>query len=66
MTSLTPSHAGHPSHVDARLEPEVRLARLTADVAARLGPVCSDLPAAEFDALVRDIARMKLRWATAD
>jgi hypothetical protein len=66
MTSPTQSHAGHPSHADARLEPEVRLARLAADVATRLRPVCSDLPAAEFDALVRDIARIKLRWATTD
>ena len=44
----------------------MRLARLAADVAARLGPVCGHLPPVEFDALVHEIARMKLRWEAAD
>ena len=63
MTSPTPVHT-HES--DAHLEPEVRLTRVKADVAARLRPVCADLPTAEFDALVNDIARLKVRWAAAD
>jgi hypothetical protein len=41
------------------------VARLTADVAARLRPVCADMPPASFDALVGDVARLKHRWADA-
>lgn len=51
--------------IDRHLAPEVRLARLTADIAARLRPVCAAMPPADFDALVNDIARLKLRWAEA-
>jgi hypothetical protein len=51
--------------VDRHLTPAVRVARLTADVAARLGPACAGMPTADFDALVDDIARLKLRWAEA-
>ena len=59
-----PAHAG--AHAGAHTEPEVRLARLVAEVGARLRPVCGAMPPAEFDALVRDIARMKLRWSAQD
>ena len=52
--------------VDRHLAPEVRLARLTVDIAARLRPVCAGMPPAAFDALVADIARLKLRWAEAE
>jgi hypothetical protein len=52
--------------VDRHLAPEVRLARLTADIAARLRPACAAMPPATFDALVEDIARLKLRWAEAE
>ena len=48
---------------DRHLAPEVRLARLTADVAARLRPACAAMPPATFDGLVNDIVRLKLRWA---
>ena len=65
---MLPTPQAHPSFpvtssVTRHVEPEVRLARLTADVAARLRPVCGAMPPAEFDALVRDIALMKLRWS---
>ena len=52
--------------VDRHLAPEVRLARLTADVAARLRPACAAMPPARFDALVQDIVRLKLRRAEAE
>jgi hypothetical protein len=52
-----------PPTIDRRAPPEVRLSRLTADIAVRLKPVCDGMPAAEFDALVQDIARVKLRWS---
>jgi hypothetical protein len=51
--------------VDRHLALEVRLARLTADVAARLRPACAAVPPADFDALVDDVVRLKLRWADA-
>ncbi len=54
------------SHLGRHVEPEVRLARLIDDVAGRLRPACGDMAPAEFDTLVRDIARMKLRWAAMD
>ena len=66
----TPSAPPSPVHVGlhsgAHVEPEARLARLVAEIGARLRPVCSAMPPAEFDALVRDIARMKLRWSAQD
>lgn len=66
----TPPHAppprAHTARIGAHVEPEVRLARLVTEVGARLRPVCSAMPPAEFDALVRDIARMKLRWSAQD
>jgi hypothetical protein len=52
--------------VDRHLAPGVRLARLTADIATRLLPVCAAMPPAAFDALVEDIARLKLRWVEAE
>ena len=52
--------------VDRHLAPEVRSARLTADVAARLRPACAAMPPADFDALVDDLGRLKLRWADAE
>lgn len=42
------------------------LARLAAEIAARVRPACRDWCDAEFDALVRKIARTKLRWAEAE
>jgi len=52
--------------VDRHLAPAVQLARLTADIAARLRPVCAAMEPATFDALIQDIARLKLRWAEAE
>jgi hypothetical protein len=63
LARRTPTYA---PPIDRHLAPAVRLARLTADVAARLRPVCAALPPADFDALVEDIARLKLRWADAE
>ena len=40
-----------------------RLATLAAALAARLGAVCRDWDAGEFQAVVERIARTKLRWA---
>ena len=39
-----------------------RLADLERDLRDRLGPVCRGWPAPEFEALVRRLAGMKLRW----
>ena len=39
-----------------------RLARLRADVTARLARACADLSPAAFDELVADICAMQLRW----
>jgi hypothetical protein len=39
-------------------------ARLRAEVAARLRPVCASMPAEEFARLVEDVAAFKLRWAS--
>ena len=39
-----------------------RLADLERDLRDRLGPVCRGWPAPEFEALVRRLASMKLRW----
>ena len=38
------------------------LAALQRDISQRLRPVCASLPDAEFDALVRDIAAVKLKY----
>ncbi len=65
QSSARPTPAYTPV-VDRHLEPEVRLARLIDDVAARLRPVCRDMRPADFDVMVLHIARMKLRWAAAD
>jgi hypothetical protein len=46
-----------PSGVDPALVP------LYANVASRLRGACAHMPAAEFQQLVLDIARMKLRWS---
>ena len=32
------------------------------EVAARLRPVCADIPADRFDALVREIVRVKVKY----
>ena len=69
MTSSLDSARATPAYspvVDRHLAPEVRLARLTDDIAARLRPACAAMPPAAFDALVEDIARLKLRWADVD
>jgi hypothetical protein len=62
LARTTPAY---PPAVDRHLAAAVRLPRLTADVAARLRPVCAAMPPADFDALVDGIARLKLRWAEA-
>ena len=36
------------------------------DVASRLRTVCAEMPANDFNALVRDICLTKLRWAARD
>jgi len=61
--SLTPAYV---PRVDQHLESEMRLARLVEDVSARLRTACAGMPAEDFDALVREIACRKLRWAAAD
>ena len=68
---MSPHDVGRPTPaytpaVDRHLAPAARLAHLTADVAARLRPVCAAMPPADFAALVEDIARLKLRWADAE
>jgi hypothetical protein len=45
-----------------RREADCRLADLERDLRGRLGPVCRGWPAPEFEALVRRVAGMKLRW----
>ena len=40
-----------------------RLVALRREVAARLRPVCADMPAEAFELLVRDVAAFRLRWA---
>jgi hypothetical protein len=39
-----------------------RLAKLQADIARRLRPLCGTLPQAEFEALVREMAERQLRF----
>jgi hypothetical protein len=41
------------------------LEHLTADIARRLRPVVSGMPPAEFDALVRRMAELELKFCTA-
>ena len=53
--------AESPRAESARLEP---LARLHEEVATRLRSVCLDMPAERFDALVREIVRVKLKYDT--
>ena len=43
--------------------PDPRLEPLLADLRARLRPVLGDMPPDAFEALVREIAETKLRWA---
>ena len=50
-----------PRFESPRLEP---LARLHEEVATRLRRVCLDMPADRFDALVREIVRVKLKYDT--
>jgi hypothetical protein len=53
-----------PRREEARPRAEDRreaLAAYTADIAARLRPVCAHLSEADFQQLVRDIARMRAR-----
>jgi hypothetical protein len=38
------------------------LARLHSELALRLRPVCADMPPSEFDALVREVARVKVKY----
>lgn len=57
-----------PEAVSAKLRPvrpapAVEYTQLRADVAARLGRVCGDMPPEAFEALVDDIWAMKVRWA---
>ena len=40
-----------------------RLVVLRREAAARLRPVCAGMPAEAFEALVRDVAAFRLRWA---
>ncbi len=60
MTTPSPTPAGDAGAPDGS---DVRLARLTASLVARLGAVCRNWDAAEFGALVERIARTQLRWA---
>ena len=39
-----------------------RIDALVPELARRLRPVCDSMPDATFDAMVRDIARTRLRW----
>lgn len=64
--SPPPSGAALRAGTPTRFVPEADLDGLVADVGARLRPVCADMPVATFDALVRDIARLKARRAAAE
>ena len=44
-----------------QLRPE-ELTRLHAELALRLRPVCADMAPEEFDALVREVARVKVKY----
>jgi hypothetical protein len=64
---LPPEHrsagaGGAPTTRDAE-RCEARLERLAADLRVRLRPVCRDWSDADFEALVRDVARFKARWS---
>jgi hypothetical protein len=39
-----------------------RIDALTPELARRLRPVCVSMPAEQFDAMLREIARTRLRW----
>lgn len=57
-TESEPGNGGDPHGMMT----ESSVARLMAEISARLGPVCRGWDAAEFEAVVREIARRKLRW----
>lgn len=40
-----------------------RIERTRREVAARLRPVCADMPQAEFDQLVEDVAAVSIKYA---
>lgn len=42
---------------------DARVARLRAEVAARLAPVCAGMPPEPFARLVEDVAQFTLRWS---
>lgn len=50
---------------DRRVEPtrSALLGRTRSAIARRLGPVCGDLDASEFDALVERIANVEIKYA---
>jgi hypothetical protein len=45
------------------LSPDPRILPLLDDLELRLRPVLGDMPTPAFNALVHDIAALKLRWA---
>ena len=62
MTTLALRRAARERR-DLRTRPDATaFARLCADIARRLAAACATMPSAEFDALVRDMARVQLRW----
>ena len=61
--SKTPAGGAHDAATfDGRGSLDARVSPLAASLAQRLAAVCRNWDAAEFDALVQRIARMKLRW----
>jgi hypothetical protein len=67
MDSPTQSSASSvsPSQDPTPVTAESLYAQLHVDVAGRLRRVCEHMPAEQFDALVRDICALKVRWAQA-
>lgn len=51
---------------DASSTPDPLLAAVVADLTRRLGPICAQMDAGEFERLVLRIARWQRRWAVRD
>jgi hypothetical protein len=58
----TPATAGLDGGSGERRGDDRRLGDLERDLRGRLGAVCRGWPAPEFEAIVRRLADMKLRW----
>ena len=60
--TLTLAHEAPVSDSSAHAPPRDALTRLHDEVAARLRPVCRDIPDDRFDALVREVVRVRLKY----